>query len=153
MFALCDKMVAKNKFKPHRKLFGGYTFSAFEDINLIPKEEWDLAIKDYNTFLSFSYLSLIHQQVTDNFRFRYVIVYHGTKPMGVIYFQINDFSASLFGELIAHQISELQSKRASVFQKYIQHNEHETIMRLVTCGNNFISGEHGFYIDIASKKK
>ncbi len=152
MFALCDKMIAKNKFKPHRKLFGGYTFSGFEDINLIPKEDWDLAIKDHNTFLSFSYLSLIHQQVTDNFRFRYVIVYHGKKPIGVIYFQINDFSASLFGELIAHQITELQSKRASVFQKYIQHNENETIMRLVTCGNNFISGEHGFYIDIASKK-
>ncbi|MES2761660.1 MAG: GNAT family N-acetyltransferase [Bacteroidota bacterium] len=152
MFALCDKMIAKNKFKPHRKLFGGYTFSAFEDMDLIPKEDWDQAIKDHNTFLGFSYLSLIHEQRTDNFRFRYVIVYHGKKPMGVIYFQINDFSASLFGELIAHQISELQSKRASVFQKYIQHNEHETIMRLVTCGNNFISGEHGFYIDIASKK-
>ncbi len=152
MFALCDKIIAKNKFKPHRKLFANYTFSSFEEISSVPREDWDVAIKDHNVFLSFPYLSLIDQQRTDNFRFRYVIVYHLRKPIGVIYFQINDFSASLFGELIAHQINELQSKRASVFQKYIQHNEHETIMRLVTCGNNFISGEHGFFIDVVSRK-
>jgi hypothetical protein len=152
MFALCDKMIAKNKLKPHRKVFGNYTFSCFEEISAIPKDDWDRAIKDHNVFLSYSYLSLIHQQKTDSFRFRYVLVYNLKKPIGVIYFQINDFSASLFGELIAHQISELQSKRASVFQKYIQHNEHETIMRLVTCGNNFISGEHGFYLDVIGKK-
>lgn len=152
MFALCDKMIAKNKLKPHRKVFGNYTFSCFEEIDAIPRADWDKAIGDHNVFLSFSYLSLIHQQKTDNFRFRYVLVYNLKKPIGVIYFQINDFSASLFGELIAHQISELQSKRASVFQKYIQHNEHETIMRLVTCGNNFISGEHGFYLDVIGKK-
>jgi hypothetical protein len=152
MFALCDKMIAKNKLKPHRKVFGNYTFSCFEEISAIPKDDWDKAIKDHNVFLSYSYLSLIHRQRTDNFRFRYVLVYNLKKPIGVICFQINDFSASLFGELIAHQISELQSKRASVFQKYIKHNEHETIMRLVTCGNNFISGEHGFYLDVIGKK-
>ena len=152
MFSLCDKMIAKNKLKPHRKLFGNFTFSCYEEMDLIPKDDWDQAIRDKNTFLTYSYLNLIHQQRTDNFRFRYVIIYAEQKPIGVIYFQINDFSASLFGELIAHQINELQSKRASVFQKYIQQNEHETIMRLVTCGNNFISGEHGFYIEINNKK-
>ncbi|MCZ8284108.1 MAG: GNAT family N-acetyltransferase [Bacteroidia bacterium] len=152
MFAICDKIIQKNKLKPHRKLFGNYTFSCFEDMELIPKANWDAAIKDHNTFLSFSYLHILHQQRTEHFRFRYVIVYNHQKPIGVVYFQINDFSASLFGELIAHQISELQSKRASVFKKYIQHSEDETIMRLVTCGNNFISGEHGFYLDVNSRK-
>lgn len=152
MFAICDKIILKNKFKPHRKLFGNYTFSGFEDIEAIPQEDWNAAVKDHNTFLSYPYLSIIHKQKTESFRFRYVIVYHHKKPMGVVYFQVNDFSASLFGELIAHQISELQSKRASIFKKYIQHSENGTIMRLVTCGNNFISGEHGFFIDVNSKK-
>jgi DNA-binding cell septation regulator SpoVG len=67
-------------------------------------------------------------------------------------FRLMIFLLHLFGELIEKQITELKSKRASVFQKYIDHNEDETIMRLVTCGNNFISGEHGFYIDVNSKK-
>ena len=152
MFALCDRLIQKNKFKPYKKLFGNYSFSCFDEIDNIPIDQWKEAIKDENHFLSHSYLGIIHKQKTDNFRFKYVIVYNRIKPIGVVYFQINDFSASLFGELMAHQINELQSKKNSVFQKYIKHNEDETIMRLVTCGNNFISGEHGFYLNVNSKK-
>lgn len=152
MFVVCDKIIAKNKLKPHRKLFSNYTFSCFEDISSIPITEWNEAVKDHNVFLSYLYLSVIHKQQSDYFRFRYVIVYNRKIPIGVVYFQINDFPASLFGELIASQIDELQSKRASVFKKYIEHNEHETIMRLVTCGNNFVSGEHGFYLNLNHKK-
>src|ERR1700741_991038 len=109
MFNLCDKIIAKNKFKPHRKLFSYYTFSAFEDIDLVPVSEWELAINNNNVFLSYNYLSVVHKQQSENFRFRYVIVYNRKKPVGVVYFQINDFSASLFGELVAMQIEELQS--------------------------------------------
>jgi hypothetical protein len=152
MFVLCDKILGKNILKPNRKLFSSYTFTCFEDINLVPVNDWTKALNNKNVFLSHSYLSVLHKEKTDHFRFRYVIVYNRKDPIGVVYFQINDFSASLFGELIEKQISELKSKRASVFQRYIEHNENETIMRLVTCGNNFISGEHGFYLDVNSKK-
>ena len=151
MFALCDKFIQRNKLKPHRKVFSNYTFSCFEEISAVPKLEWDQATDKNNIFLSYDYLNVIDQQKSDNFRFRYVIVYNRKKPMGVVYFQINDFSASLFGEIVAKQIVELKSKRASIFQRYIEQNEDETVMRLVTCGNNFISGEHGFYLDVNSK--
>ncbi len=152
MFAICDKFIQKNKLKPHRKVFSNYTFSCFDEVENIPQSEWNEATNKNNIFLSYSYLSVVHNQQTANFRFRYVIVYNRKKPMGVVYFQINDFSASLFGELIDKQITELKSKRASIFQRYIEHNEDETIMRLVTCGNNFISGEHGFYFNVNDKK-
>jgi hypothetical protein len=152
MFVLCDKILGKNILKPNRKLFSSYTFTCFEDINLAPADDWTKAVNNKNVFLSYSYLKVLHKEKKEHFRFRYVIVYNRKDPIGVVYFQINDFSASLFGELIEKQISELKSKRASVFQRYIEHNENETIMRLVTCGNNFISGEHGFYLDVNSKK-
>lgn len=152
MFALCDKILGKNILKPNRKLFGNYTFTCFEEIEKIPESEWTQAINNKNVFLSYNYLRVLHKETSTHFRFRYVIIYNRKNPIGVVYFQINDFSASLFGELIEKQITELKSKRASVFQRYIEHNEHETIMRLVTCGNNFISGEHGFYLDVNSKK-
>jgi hypothetical protein len=152
MFSLCDKIISKNQFKPHRKLFSNFTFSCFENFVNIPQQEWDEAIQDKNIFLSYDYLKVLHHEENENFRFRYVIVYNRQKPIGVVYFQINDFSASLFGELVEKQINELQSKRTSLFQRYIEHNGHETIMRLVTCGNNFVSGEHGFYLDVNSKK-
>ncbi|MFN8117777.1 MAG: hypothetical protein U0W65_16835 [Bacteroidia bacterium] len=152
MFILCDKILGKNILKPNRKLFGNYTFTCFDDINNVPEEEWTKAMKNKNVFLSHSYLSVLHKEKSEHFRFRYVIIYNRKNPIGVVYFQINDFPASLFGELIEKQITELKSKRASIFQRYIDHNEDETIMRLVTCGNNFISGEHGFCIDVNSKK-
>lgn len=151
MFAFCDKIASKNILKPHRKLFSNYSFTCFEDINAADKEQWTKACGD-NWFLSYDYLSVLHKERTENFRFRYVIIYNRQNPIGVVYFQINDFSASLFGELIERQISELKSRRASIFQHYIEHNEDETIMRLVTCGNNFISGEHGFHVKVNSKK-
>lgn len=152
MFSFCDSITKKNAFRPYKKLFGNYSFSCFDDVQKIPFDDWNKAIKDHNPFLSFQYLSLIHKQKTDTFRFRYVIVYNRLKPIGVVYFQINDFSAALFGELMSNQISDLQEKKTSIFQKYIKHSHNETIMRLVTCGNNFISGEHGFYLGINSKK-
>lgn len=152
MFALCDKILGKNILKPNRKLFGNYTFTCFEEIEKVPESDWTQAINNKNVFLSYNYLRVLHKEKSTHFRFRYVIIYNRKNPIGVVYFQINDFSASLFGELIEKQITELKSKRASVFQRYIEHNEHETIMRLVTCGNNFISGEHGFYLDVNSKK-
>lgn len=152
MFLLCDKIIAKNISKPNRKLFSNYTFTCFEEISLVPENDWTKALQGKNVFLSYSYLSVLHREKTPHFRFRYVIIYNRQNPIGVVYFQINDFSASLFGELIDKQISELKSQKASIFQKYIEKNEHETIMRLVTCGNNFISGEHGFYLDVNNKK-
>jgi hypothetical protein len=152
MFAFCDKILSKNILKPNRKLFSNYTFTCFEEISAVPENEWTKAIQNKNVFLSYSYLSVLHKEKTEHFRFRYVIVYNRKNPIGVVYFQINDFSASLFGELMEKQVSELKSKRASIFQKYIEKNEDETIMRLVTCGNNFISGEHGFYLDVNSRK-
>lgn len=152
MFAFCDKIISRNILKPNRRLFSQYTFTCFEEINAVPETEWNQAINNTNVFLSYTYLSVLHKEKSGNFRFRYIIVYNRKKPIGVVYFQINDFSASLFGELIEEQISELKSKRASVFQRYLEKNEHETIMRLVTCGNNFISGEHGFYLDVNNKK-
>jgi hypothetical protein len=152
MFVLCDKILAKNILKPNRKLFSSYTFTCFDEIKNVPQEGWTKAVNNKNVFLSHSYLSVLHKEKSEHFRFRYVIIYNRKNPIGVVYFQINDFPASLFGELIEKQISELKSKRASVFQRYIDQNEDETVMRLVTCGNNFISGEHGFYIDVNSKK-
>lgn len=152
MFSICDKIITHNQFKAHRKLFNNYTFSCFESIVTIPESEWNEAVKDHNIFLTYKYLKILHQEENANFRFRYVIVYHSRKPIGVVYFQINDFSASLFGEMVSRQINELQSKRTSLFKKYIQHNGHETIMRLVTCGNNFVSGEHGFFIHVKDRK-
>ena len=42
------------------------------------------------------------------------------------------------------QLQEMQSKRAKLFEHYLDHKKNSVVLRLVTCGNNFISGEHAF---------
>jgi hypothetical protein len=105
MFALCDKILGKNILKPNRKLFGNYTFTCYDDVHKIPAAEWTKALNHKNVFLSHSYLSILHKEKTVYFRFIYVLIYNRKNPIGVVYFQINDFSASLFGELIEKQIT------------------------------------------------
>lgn len=152
MLALCDKIINRNKLKPHRKLFGNYNYSSFVNISEVPINDWDKALNNGNIFLSFDYLSIIHRQESNLFRFRYVIVYIRTKPIGVIYFQINDFNSSAFGEIVSEQIKDLTHRKSSIFKQYISGNSDETAMRLVTCGNNYISGEHGFYLQLHQRK-
>ena len=150
LFANCEILKHRSKFKTHHKIFSNYTFTCFEEIENVPENEWTEATENNNLFLSFQYLSVLDKQKTDFLKFRYVIVYHHKKPMGVVYFQINDFSASLFGEQAEKLITDLKNNRATLLQRYI--NVNETVMRLVTCGNNFISGEHGFYLNVSTKK-
>lgn len=152
MLAICDKIINRNKLKPHRKLFGKYNYSSFEDVFSVPVDDWEKALNNQNLFLSHTYLSILHHQQAQNFRFRYVIIYNQKKPIGVVYFQINDFSASLFGEIISNQVNDLTTQKAAYFKRYLKEGDNQTIMRLVTCGNNYISGEHGFYLNINHRK-
>lgn len=152
MLALCDKILNRNKLKPHRKLFGNYNYSSFENIKDAPISDWDRALNNGNLFLSYDYLSIIHRQESNLFRFRYVIVYNRLKPIGVIYFQINDFKSNAFGEIVSEQIKDLTHRKAAIFKNYISDNSDETVMRLVTCGNNYISGEHGFFLQLHQRQ-
>lgn len=70
MFVLCDKILGKNILKPNRKLFSSYTFTCFEDINLVPVNDWTKALNNKNVFLSHSYLSVLHKEKTDHFIFQ-----------------------------------------------------------------------------------
>lgn len=81
---------------------------------------------------------------TGAFASRYVIVYKNKLPVFISYFQVVDFTADMFGGLLESQISDLRSKRIKLFDKYLDKHRDKVMMRLVTCGNNFISGEHAF---------
>ena len=95
-------------------------------------------MKNKNVFLSHSYLSVLHKERSEHFVFRYVIIYNRKNPIGVVYFQINDFPASLFGELIK---SKLPIENKSLYFSKIYSTITKMKPLFVTCGNNFISGE------------
>lgn len=140
----CSTYNEKRRKKPQRKLEGDYTFTFYgSKVEVIPSE-WEAVLENKNFFLTLEYLDIIERLHAPSIASRYVIVYKNKIPVFAAYFQVVDFKADVFGELVTSQISEMQSGRLKLFGKYLDKYKDEVVMRLVTLGNNFISGEHGF---------
>ncbi|MBA3680528.1 MAG: hypothetical protein H0W73_05110 [Bacteroidetes bacterium] len=132
---------------PFRSLNDDFSFSLYEKAIALPANDWD-AISNKNTiFLEREYLKIVETGEHTKLMSRYVIVYHKGKPCGIIYFQIVDFKAGIFGELMDNQVQDIKSKRLNLFEKYIDSNKDEVLLRLFTCGNNLVSGEYGYLFD------
>lgn len=109
-------------------------------------ETWDGINANRNFFLQKSYLQCLEKSQKDTLQFRYVIAFKNEKPVMIVNFQISNFSAAVFGAIIQEQLSELQKGKSHLFEHYLgkTRKNNEILMRLVTCGNNFTSGEHAF---------
>jgi hypothetical protein len=141
----CRPLRDKSRYKPHRHINSEFTFTEFEYAHLIPQKDWCQVINDEDIFFNTSYLSVIEKSSNSDLKCRYIIFYKNSKPCGIAYFQLIDFKASVFGELLQQEVEQLQSKRMQLFEKYIQTKEKEDVLlRLMTCGNNLISGEYGY---------
>jgi len=130
--------------KPQRKLHGNYTFTFYESMVEVDKTAWNEVLLSTNFFLAADYLQLIENLHTPQIAHRYAIIYQNKKPVFVCCFQVIDFTADVFGGLVESQITDLTEKRLKLFDKYIDKYKDHVVMRLVTCGNNFVSGEHCF---------
>ncbi len=142
MINFCEKIRAKHKTLcsvPDGKL----VFGLYKNTHEINAEEWNSVIGGQHFFLQLNYLSLVEKLHSPAIYFRYIIVYKNKVPVFVTYFQINDFTADVFGDLLDSQFASVQSKRKRLFAHYLDHQKTNVVMRLLTCGNNFISGENG----------
>lgn len=144
MFTLCKPISSKKRFSPNRKINEDFTFTLFENSALVNKTDWNSVVENRSHFLNINYLSVIERCEKTKLLARYVIVYLKGKPCGIIYFQVIDFEAGIFGDLLGGQIDNIRSKRLKLFENYIGANKNEVLMRLFTCGNNVASGEHGY---------
>lgn len=134
-----------------KKLIDDHSFSIYDKAASLP-EEWEEANGQHNFFLTKEYLHAIEILHDSYISFRYVLVYRNDSPVFAAYFQINDFRADVFGEILQEQLQDIQSKRAKLFEHYLGHKKDSVVMRLVTSGNNFISGEHAFCYKHISRK-
>lgn len=148
MFAFCKPVSSKKRFLPFRSLNDDFSFSLYEKAISVPAADWDAVSNKKTVFLEREYLKIVETGEHTKLTSRYVIVYYKGKPCGIIYFQIVDFKAGIFGELMDSQVQDIKSKRLNLFEKYIDHNKDEVLLRLFTCGNNLVSGEYGYLFDI-----
>jgi hypothetical protein len=153
MFTFCKPVSSKKRFSPHRRLNNVFTFTLFENADRVIRTEWESVTQKKSVFLERDYLRLVESCGGSMLRCRYVVVYKNEIPAGIIYFQIIDFGAGIFGDLLSKQVDNIKSKRLNLFEKYIDANRDEVLMRLFTCGNNLVSGEYGFIFseDVSGK--
>ncbi len=141
----CKPLKDKNRYKPNREIGNGFTFTEYEKASYINEADWKKVVSHDDLFLSIPFLQVLESCGNVKLNCRYIILYKTNQPCGVIYYQLTDFKAELFGELLADEIKQEQSKRMKLFQKYVQSRDSEEIFfRMLTCGNNLISGDYGF---------
>jgi hypothetical protein len=116
----------------------------FDSAEEVEKEHWDEVLQGRNIFLDTKYLRTLDSISKKKFQSRYVIIYNHSEPFAIAYFQVIDFQASAFGDLVDSKVNTIKSKRAQLFGQYLDNNKDEVVMRLLTCGNNIVSGEHAF---------
>ncbi|MDX2172060.1 MAG: hypothetical protein SFY56_03020 [Bacteroidota bacterium] len=119
-------------------------FTLFEKASRVNKEEWASITNHETTFLEIDFLKVLESIENTNLLSRYVVVYQNQIPCGVIYFQIVDFKAEVFGSILADKVETIKSAKVHLFEKYIDVHKNGTILRLFTCGNNLVSGDYGF---------
>lgn len=144
MFSLCKPISSKKRFSPFRKLDDAFSFTLFDSAARINKSDWDAGVKKIPVFLELEYLSILEKCRNTKMVPRYVVVYNNQKPCGIIYFQIVDFQAGIFGDLLSSPADTPRSARLKLFENYIGSNKEEVLMRMFTCGNNVVSGDYGY---------
>lgn len=147
MFAFCKPVSSKKRFLPFRVLNDEFSFSLYEKAAAIPLADWDAITKKNSIFLERDYLKILENCEHTKLTPRYAIIYFKNQPCGIIYFQIVDFKAEVFGDLLDKQVETIKSTRLNLFEKYVDSNKDGILLRLFTCGNNLVSGEYGYLFD------
>jgi hypothetical protein len=149
MLIACSK-VANKKKSVLRKKATDFAFAVFDSVDMINKEHWNEVAIHGSEFLQLPYLTVLENEHPENMRFRYSIIYKGKQPSAIAYFQVIDFSSESFGSLIEKEDDEASCAVAGYVKKHITNHLKRTAnhfnMRLLICGNAFISGEHGFTV-------
>src|SRR5690606_38372535 len=152
MFTFCKPASSKKRFLPFREINQEFCFTLFEKAEDLPAEDWSAITGRKNIFLEKEYLQIIEKGRHSKLTCRYVLVYCKGKTCGIIYYQIVDFKAGIFGDLFSKQVEANISKRMNICEKYVDDNRDEVLLFLFTWDNNLVSGEYGFLFDKKIKK-
>lgn len=146
MLIHCSK-VANKKKHALRKEQSAFSFETVDAVQKIHAEHWNSIVSAGSEYLKLDYLQVLENAHPDNMRYHYTIIYEAGKPVAIAYFQVIDFNAENFESLFELE-SEAMCRIIGYLQKYItnhlKRNADKINMRLLVCGNSFISGQHGF---------
>ena len=147
MLIHCSKVANKKKCVLHKEP-STFSFETVDTVEAIDVDHWNSVVSAGSEFLNIPYLKVWEKAHATNMRFHYTILYDLNKPVAIAYFQVIDFRGQNFDSLIELENNEAFCRITAYLQKHlakhIKRNADKINMRLLICGNSFISGEHGF---------
>jgi hypothetical protein len=147
MLISCNKVPNKKK-SAVRKKATDFAFAVYDSVNMINREHWDAVAAHGSEFLEVPFLSVLETEAPDNMHFHYALIYDAGKPVAIAYFQVIDFSAESFSSLFDQDSKEFSCMITDYIKKHLTNhilrNVDKINMRLLICGNAYVSGEHGF---------
>jgi hypothetical protein len=147
MLIHCSKVANKRKCSLQKDP-SPLSFETVDTVEMINSDHWNSVVPFGSEFLRINYLKVWEKAHAENMRFHYTIIYHGKKPVAIAYFQVIDFNGENFESLIELEDNETLCRITAYLQKHftrhLKRNANKINMRLLICGNSFISGEHGF---------
>ncbi len=155
MLIHCSKVANKKKCSL-RKEPSTLSFKTVDAVEFVNVDDWNHIVPFGSEFLKLSYLKVWEKAHAENMRFHYTIIYDAGKPVAIAYFQVIDFNGENFESLIELENNEAFCRITAYLQKHLtnhlKRNADKINMRLLICGNSFISGEHGFtHVDGVNK--
>ena len=124
-----------------------YTFQFFTSVHSIPKIVWEVLNSSSNLYYHPNYLDALAKNHSD-IAFHYVVLYLNEKPVALATIQIVNFYIESIQSGQQNLIEKLQC-----FIKSLQFFSTKKSYKILTCGNTFVSGEHGILIGENQNKK
>ena len=147
MLIPCSKIPNKKKSELRKKA-SDFSFAVYDSVAMIHTEHWNQVVNYGSEYLQLPFLGVLEKEHPNNMHFHYAIIYQEKKPVAIAYFQVIDFSSDSFGSSILESTSDYSCLITDYLKKHITNHLIKSAdhinMRLLICGNAFVSGEHGF---------
>ncbi len=146
MLISCNKIPNK-KESVSFKASSDFAFTIHSSVANINASDWNTVSEHGSPFLKTTYLSALENEHPDNMSFFYTTIYNNQKPVAIAYFQLVNFSAETFDSFVNKEDTEVSCVIMGYLKKHItdhvMRSVNKTNIRLLVCGNCFVSGEHG----------
>jgi len=139
--------IPKKKSSLQKKV-SDFAFAVYDSVSMINAEHWNKIVVHGSEFLQLPFLTVLENEHPDNMHFHYAIIYQNNNPIAISYFQVINFTSDSFGSNVEQSDNEFSCVITDYLKKYLTNHLLKSAdrinMRLLICGNAFVSGEHGF---------
>lgn len=116
----------------------------FDSIHYVPADAWAKVVPESRLFMRPVYLSALESSGSTDLRHRYALLYDGRQPVAAVAMQIHQFSGESLGSRQKRDPAETRASLRGKVGAALRKATDRVTLRVLICGNAFVTGEHGF---------